>query len=88
MPWDISVSNQGSVGVLKSDSVVCVGTARMTALQAAVDPLDGVALVFGNDAFLDVRVDLLVHEVLQLGKVVIWNKHAQIKRCGIKRGEF
>lgn len=40
--------------------------------QAAVDPLNGVALIFGDDALLDVGVDLLVHEVLQLGQVVIW----------------
>lgn len=41
-------------------------------LQAAVDPLDGVAFVFGDDSLLDVGVHLLVHEVLQLGQVVIW----------------
>lgn len=40
-------------------------------LQAAVDPLDCVAFVLGNDAFLDVGVHLLVHEVLQLGEIII-----------------
>lgn len=40
-------------------------------LQAAVDPLDGVAFVLGDDAFLNVGVHLLVHEVLQLGEVII-----------------
>lgn len=49
-----------------------------TALQAAVDPLDGVAFILGDDALLDVGVDLLVHEVLQLGKVIIWeDKHSK-----------
>lgn len=43
------------------------------ALQAAVDPLDGVAFVLGDDALLNVRVNLLVHEVLQLGEVIIWS---------------
>lgn len=46
-------------------------------LQAAVDPLDGVSLFLGDDALLNVRVDLLVHEVLQLGQVVVWNRMAQ-----------
>lgn len=46
-------------------------TGRGGGLQAAVDPLDGVALVLGNDAFLDVGVNLLVHEVLQFGQVII-----------------
>lgn len=41
-------------------------------LQAAVDPLDCVAFVLGDDAFFDVGVHLLVHEVLQLGEVIIW----------------
>lgn len=44
----------------------------MAALQAAVDPLDGVTFVLGDDALLNVGVDLLVHEVLQLGQVIIW----------------
>lgn len=43
----------------------------VAALQAAVDPLDGVSFILGDDALLNVRVDLLVHEVLQLGQVVI-----------------
>lgn len=43
----------------------------MTALQAAVDPLDGVALVLGDDALLDVGVNLLIHEVLQFGQIII-----------------
>lgn len=33
-------------------------------LQAAVDPLYDVAFVLGDDAFLNVGVHLLVHEVL------------------------
>lgn len=40
-------------------------------LQAAVDPLYDVAFVLGDDAFLNVGVHLLVHEVLQLGEVII-----------------
>lgn len=40
--------------------------------QAAVDPLDCVPFILGNDALLDVGVNLLVHEVLQLGQVIIW----------------
>lgn len=43
----------------------------MMVLQAAVDPLDGVTFVLGDDALLDVGVNLLVHEVLQLGQVII-----------------
>lgn len=41
--------------------------------QAAVDPFDGVPLVSGYDALLDVRVNLLVHEVLQFGQVIVWH---------------
>lgn len=41
------------------------------ALQAAVDPLDGVAFILGDDALLNVGVNLLVHKVLQLGQVII-----------------
>lgn len=44
------------------------------ALQAAVDPLDGVSFILGDDALLDVGVDLLVHEFLQLGQVIIWSR--------------
>lgn len=40
-------------------------------LQATVDPLDGVAFILGDDALFDVGVNLLVHEVLQLGQVII-----------------
>ena len=59
-----------------------------TALQAAVDPLDGVAFILGDDALLDVGVDLLVHEVLQLGKIIIWeDKHSNDAFYGeFKRG--
>lgn len=46
-------------------------------LQAAVDPLDGVSFILGNDALLNVGVNLLVHEFLQLGQVVIWKRMAQ-----------
>lgn len=46
-------------------------------LQAAVDPLDGVSFILGDDALLNVGVNLLVHEFLQLGQVVIWNRMAQ-----------
>lgn len=46
-------------------------------LQAAVDPLDGVSFVLGDDALLNVGVHLLVHEFLQLGQVVVWNTMAQ-----------
>lgn len=50
----------------------------MTALQAAVDPLDGVAFVLGDDALFNVGVNLLVHEVLQLGEVIIWkDRHSK-----------
>lgn len=42
--------------------------------QAAVDPLDGVSFILGDDALLNVRVHLLVHELLQLGQVVVWNR--------------
>lgn len=45
---------------------------RIILSQAAVDPFYGVSFVFGDDSFLDVRVDLLVHEILQLGQVIIW----------------
>lgn len=41
------------------------------ALQAAVDPLDGVAFILGDDAFLNVGIHLLIHEVLQFGEVII-----------------
>lgn len=60
-----------------SDSVLCFGPefwlegGCRRALQAAVDPLDGVAFVLGDDALLDVGFNLLVHEVLQLGQVII-----------------
>lgn len=40
-------------------------------LQAAVDPFDGVTFALGDDALLNVGVDLLVHEVLQFGQVII-----------------
>lgn len=40
-------------------------------LQAAVDPLNCVTLVLCDDAFFDVGVHLLVHEVLQLGEIII-----------------
>lgn len=43
-------------------------------LQAAVDPLDCVAFILGDNAFVNVGVDLLVHEVLQLGQVIIWKE--------------
>lgn len=49
-------------------------------LQAAVDPLDGVSLILGNDALLNVGVNLLVHEFLQFGQVVIWNRIEHNKR--------
>lgn len=39
--------------------------------QAAVDPFDCVAFLLGNDAFFNVSVHLLVHEVLQLGEIII-----------------
>lgn len=44
------------------------------ALQAAVDPLDGVSFILGDDALLNVGINLLVHEVLQLGQVIIWKE--------------
>lgn len=40
-------------------------------LQAAVDPLDRVTFVLGDDAFFDVGIHLLVHEVFQLGEIII-----------------
>ena len=43
----------------------------MMALQAAVDPFDGVTFALSDDALLNVGVDLLVHEVLQFGQVII-----------------
>lgn len=46
----------------------------MGGLQAAVDPLDGFTLILGHDALLNVGVNLLVHEVLQLGQVIIWTQ--------------
>lgn len=46
-------------------------------LQAAIDPLDGVSFVLGDDALLNVGVHLLVHELLQLGQVVVWSNRAQ-----------
>lgn len=46
----------------------------MIVLQAAVDPLDGVPFVLGDDSFLYVGVNLLVHEVLQFGQVIIWKQ--------------
>lgn len=49
------------------------------ALQAAVDPLDGVTFTLGDDALLNVGVNLLVHEVLQLGQVII-QKDRQSKK--------
>lgn len=57
-----------------------MGRGEVGRLQAAVDPLDGVSFVLGNDALLNVGVNLLVHEFLQLGQVVIW------KRRGTARG--
>ncbi len=43
-------------------------------LQASVDSLDDVTFVLLEDAFVDVRVHLLVHEVPQLGEVLILNR--------------
>lgn len=57
-------------------------------LQAAVDPLDGVAFVFGDDALLDVRVDLLVHEILQLGQVIICTEGEANKDDGFNNPEI
>lgn len=54
-------------------------TEWLTVLQTAVDPLDGVAFVFGDDALLDIRVNLLVHEILQLGQVVVWESEENSK---------
>lgn len=40
-------------------------------LQASVDSLDDITFVLLKDAFVDVRIHLLVHEVPQLREVVI-----------------
>lgn len=57
----------------------------MMRLQAAVDPLDGVTLIFSNDALLNVGFNLLVHEVLQLGQVIIWGGQTDggLKGCNL-----
>lgn len=55
----------------------------MMVLQAAVDPLDGVAFVLGDDPFLYVGVNLLVHEVLQLGQIIIWKVKKQQMKCSV-----
>lgn len=61
----------GGVCVFVGNLSVRLGFGREILSQTAVDPLYGVALVFGDDSFLDVGVDLLVHEILQLGQVII-----------------
>lgn len=48
-------------------------------LQAAVDPLNDVAFVLLQDSLLDVSVHLLVHEVPQLGQIVIWGEKQKKK---------
>lgn len=40
-------------------------------LQASVDSLDDVTFILLQNAFIDVSIHLLVHEVPQLGQVVI-----------------
>ncbi len=47
-------------------------------LQASVDSLDDVTFVLLEDAFVDVRVHLLVHEVPQLGEVLILNRTQEL----------
>lgn len=46
-------------------------------LQASVDSLDDITFVLLKDAFVDVRVHLLVHEVPQLREVVILEKQTE-----------
>jgi len=48
-------------------------------LQTTVNSLDGFSLVFGDDALLDVGLHLLVHEVLQLGEVIVWGRSGHRK---------
>ena len=57
--------------------VVCVVKGGEIQLQTTVNSLDGLSFLLGDDALLDVVLHLLVHEVLQLGQVVVWGGQTQ-----------
>lgn len=69
--WAQYVYFSGRLLTLGQVQLRVLGQMMERELQTAVDPLYGVAFVLGDDAFLNVRVHLLVHKVLQLGEVII-----------------
>ena len=46
-------------------------------LQTTVNSLYGLSFFLRDDALVDVVIHLLVHEVLQLGQVVVWGGNTQ-----------